>query len=365
MENNGKKIKSPAPNLSLEFLRELQANFYTSPGGQEYHAGEVDALIAVREDAILNSVQSRNDWDAMEQVYRNERAALFLDRVDTFDMVEQHAVDVLALEDKHARELLKVYQKTALKLRAQLRGRYGSKEARASFSGQQIRVVLAQVEGAIIALQQNLGAEADRASEQMAMESLDQLVSETNAFNSEFSGSLQPINLEAVTAGLDPGNYLVNQYRVSLDTYSNSLRSQIGSGIQQMLVERGTPEAVLDALLDESTIENFFMGEEWRLRRIVRTEMHGMFSQAKLAGIRRLSLGDAPGLMKTLYHPKDHRTGEDSLYAMKLHLVEPVDKPFEYTYTPKKGKPITRIFMQPPDRPNDRSILIPYHPSWK
>ena len=47
------------------------------------------------------------------------------------------------------------------------------------------------------------------------------------------------------------------------------------------------------------------------------------------------------------------------IYADKKHLVAEIDEPFIYTW---KGK--RREFMSPPDRPNDRSILVPYREAW-
>lgn len=58
---------------------------------------------------------------------------------------------------------------------------------------------------------------------------------------------------------------------------------------------------------------------------------------------------------KTTYPVLDDRTGEDSLYYYSLRQVKPIDEPFEYTW---KGK--ERVFMTPPDRPNDRNVLIPF-----
>jgi len=66
-----------------------------------------------------------------------------------------------------------------------------------------------------------------------------------------------------------------------------------------------------------------------------------------------------PDLMKTLMHPIDKRTGDDSKLAARLRLVVPIDEPFVYKWNGE-----TREFMAPPDRPNDRAILVPYSTSW-
>lgn len=58
---------------------------------------------------------------------------------------------------------------------------------------------------------------------------------------------------------------------------------------------------------------------------------------------------------KTTYPVKDQKTGDDSWYYYSLRQIKPINEPFEYVW---KGK--TRTFMTPPDRPNDRNVLIPY-----
>lgn len=58
---------------------------------------------------------------------------------------------------------------------------------------------------------------------------------------------------------------------------------------------------------------------------------------------------------KTTYPVKDEKTGDDSWFYYDLKQIKPINEPFEYTW---EGE--LRSFMAPPDRPNDRNILIPY-----
>lgn len=58
---------------------------------------------------------------------------------------------------------------------------------------------------------------------------------------------------------------------------------------------------------------------------------------------------------KTTYPVKDNVTGEDSWFYYDVHQVKPLLEPFSYVWDGKD-----RVFMTPPDRPNDRNILIPY-----
>ena len=284
--------------------------------------------------------------------------------LDSISLLEQHAQEVLELEEREARRLLRIYREISGRLAYRIRN---VKEE--SFSQQQAMVIMLQVQGAIKALQDKLGEQTNLVSKLMADRSIEMLVKETNTMNEYFQGAMQPIDLKAVLVTFDSENFLYNNYQASLETYSLDLRNRISNGIQQMVVERQTPQQMIERLQQDRPIERFFEAEEWRLRRIVRTEMHSINGKARLAGLKSIESDSAPGMMKTLYHPLDGRTGEDSRFVQALDLRVPLDTAFEYTFTPTRadgspGKPQHRVFMTPPDRPNDRSILIPYHPSW-
>ena len=92
---------------------------------------------------------------------------------------------------------------------------------------------------------------------------------------------------------------------------------------------------------------------------IARTELHNAYNLGKMRGMEETE-EDIPDLQKALFHPMDSRTGKDSKYAASKDLVADLDKPFRYKWNGE-----WREFMNPPDRPNDRSILIPYRKSWE
>ena len=67
-----------------------------------------------------------------------------------------------------------------------------------------------------------------------------------------------------------------------------------------------------------------------------------------------------PNLKKALIHPQDHRTADDSLKLAKINPVINLNESFKYKW---EGK--VREFFAPPDRPNDRAVLVPVRLSWK
>lgn len=84
--------------------------------------------------------------------------------------------------------------------------------------------------------------------------------------------------------------------------------------------------------------------------RIVRTESWRFVNETRLEEFVKKGYK-----YKTTYPVQDNRTAEDSWYYYDTKQIKPVSEPFSYTWEGQQ-----RVFMTPPDRPNDRNILIPY-----
>lgn len=100
-------------------------------------------------------------------------------------------------------------------------------------------------------------------------------------------------------------------------------------------------ESSQDTAIDQATNE---------LTRVTRTESWRYVNEQRLDEFRQKGYK-----YKTTYPVKDEKTCADSWYYYYQKQVKPIDEPFNYTW---KGK--ERVFMAPPDRPNDRNVLIPY-----
>lgn len=285
------------------------------------------------------------------------------------EVVQDHAKAVLELEEAQSRKIINVYGDVAAKLRSRL-----SKMPKDSFSAQQVRVTLMQLQGALNAVHSGLDEFVTDSTAVLSRRGVSDLVDEADSFNDYFEGAMQPVSLDLVQAAVDTDSRLINTFKASIDTYSKDLRQRISDGLMQMTVERLGPEAMYRRMIEDDAIGQFFDGEAWKLRRIVRTELHGIYGTAKLQALGRVA-EDNPEMRKALFHPNDKRTGDDSLWLLQkqagsrlntatYRLRPKWDEMFFYTWKTKKGKSYRRVFMAPPDRPNDRSILIPYHPSW-
>lgn len=86
--------------------------------------------------------------------------------------------------------------------------------------------------------------------------------------------------------------------------------------------------------------------------RIVRTEVHGAYSRSAWEGIRQAD-EEIGGMVKIISSVFDERTGADS-YAVHGQIRRP-EEAFESWYG---------MFQHPPDRPNDRGIVVPHNMRW-
>lgn len=272
----------------------------------------------------------------------------FFEEVDSLGIIERHIQGVKKLEDKEAKTLLKTYGQ----IRGELRDRLDSMPGD-TFSAQRLRGVLAQVDSALAAMSGGLKSDVKPASFEAAQSGIHDLLGEIKTFEKEFTGAVTPINLNAVRIATNTSNFLFNRFEASIDAYSEDVRAQLAQALTQGAIE--------EISFSELTrrLNRFLIGEQWKLERIGRTELHNIYNIGKLNGMTEVKSDFIPDLKKTLIHPMDSRTGKDSIALAREDLVVPIDEPFKFTW---RGK--LRVFMAPPDRPNDRAILVPFRDEW-
>ena len=267
------------------------------------------------------------------------------------DIVQANIEKVGELEDEQQEKLLRVFKK----VRQQLLDRL-STIPQGTFTEQQLNVTLVQISAAIEAIKRELTGEMANASEILAEKGINDLVDEVQKMTKHFEKSVQPLNLNTALISQESQNFLVNKHEASIAAYTEALRADITSRISQSMIARDTTQRTVDQLV--AGVGRYFAGEEWRLRRIVRTELHNIYNFAKLNSMKEAGKV-VPGLKKTLVHPMDDRTGEDSKELKRENPIVDMSQPFRF-----KWKDTVRVFMFPPDRPNDRSILVPVKDSW-
>jgi hypothetical protein len=272
----------------------------------------------------------------------------FFEEVDSLGIVEDHVKAALRLEEEQARKLLRRYREVRMQLRDRL-----DRFEEGTFSAQQARGVMVQVDAAISAMSLSLKGGMSEAALETALKGVEHEIEELEKFEKHFRGAVVPINLNAQIVAQESSNFLINRYESSIDAYSEDLRSNLMMQLSnEMLAESSLSKVVKNLGL-------FFQGEEWKLHRIARTELHHVYNVGKLNSLKYVKETTLPDIKKALYHPMDSRTAADSKLAAQMNLIVPVDQPFRYRW---KGD--WREFMVPPDRPNDRSIMIPYRQVW-
>jgi hypothetical protein len=272
----------------------------------------------------------------------------FFEESDVIDLAHAHIEKVQSLEDNEAERILKLYRNARTKLRDRLDALPAG-----TFSAQQVRSTLVQVDAAIAQMTGILGDEMGSASEVLAKAGVTHLVEEFKKWNKVFKGAAVPIDLDAVKIASDTSNFLFNKYEASLRSYGEGLRATFASEITEGAIAEDSTSSIVHRL------GQLFLGEEWKLHRIVRTELHNVYNIGKINGMKELVDTSVPDLKKTLFHPMDSRTGKDSIRLAQNNPIVDVDEPFVENSTGKK-----LVYMAPPNRPNDRAILIPYRESW-
>lgn len=166
----------------------------------------------------------------------------------------------------------------------------------------------------------------------------------------------------AVVAGVDKAvaPSLLSSYETSVRSYG----VQAIHAIQQDLagsILRG--EGVDEAVDRVVGARGLFERQRWRAERIVRTEMSYSYGVSKQRAMEALKVR-APRLMKRLVATHDDRTGQDSL-DLDGQTVE-VHEPFLWHVKNSRGVPTGKIvrYMQPPNRPNDREVVVEWMPEW-
>lgn len=278
----------------------------------------------------------------------------FFERPKIVEVAESHAASAKKLSDEASARVIDSYRR----VRQDLRDRLETIPS-GTFTAQRARSTVVQIDAALKAMNTNLFDDMDSAAQESAELGIEHLIAEIEKWDDEFVGTVSELSIDVVESATNTKKLLINNYKSSINSYSSALRGRLSQGIGDGVIAQSTTGEIMN------TIGKTLLGDQWRLERIVRTEILGIYSRGKLNAMTDLT-GDIPDLMKTVYNPMDSRTAKDSIYVEKLvegedpRMIIPVDDYFEYTWKKKKRK-----YLAPPDRPNDRSILIPYRKAWE
>lgn len=160
-------------------------------------------------------------------------------------------------------------------------------------------------------------------------------------------------------------------HRESSDRIARLLSRTLGEGMR----ERVRNSLLLEDLEEmtqgeaESYFEDVVDSDRWRVERIIRTESSRSYNAARLSAIDEIRL-EVPGLLKrwtervsdVTGQPLDDRVGKDSL-VLHSQVSEGL---FVMPSDPRApSRMIGQSWRQPPNRPNDRAVILPWAPGWE
>jgi len=228
----------------------------------------------------------------------------------------------------------------------------------------QLRAMIAQVDAVTESLGKNLNSHlkdiSKSASEMGARHGID----EFKKLEKHFTGNVPVLQIEtaAQLKGLvkDTTSSLLRRYSLASSVWSNQAIQDIEQAMSVgSMAGKPTNDIIQEVMGKTGILEQ----ERWRAERIVRTETAFAHGRSKYDAMKRTSeeLGEKK-LYKRLIETLDNRTGDDSFV---LHgQTVPIDEPFRWKHK-RAGSWVVTEYQHPPNRPNDRAVVIPWDPSWE
>lgn len=246
------------------------------------------------------------------------------------------------------------------------------KTSRGTFTSEQARVALVQVRAALKDIKDGIVSTAKRGAEEAAEVAAEGTIDYLHRTEEQFKGIGQPLALDEAA-----------MYERAVNGAQSSILRRLASSGEPVAGAEDVPHAAKVGILDRyglNTIgyfEDVFQrgvlakksSEEMRAEivekspflqqapahwasRIVRTELAGAANKANWESVREADdqLGDMVKIVSGVF---DARTASDS-YASHGQIRRP-DEAFETWFG---------LMQHPPDRPNDRSLVVPHRISW-
>lgn len=236
-----------------------------------------------------------------------------------------------------------------------------------TFSAQAMRLTLMQLKQGQVVLAAKMANELGAASRDVQVDSLRTVTRSVANMEQRFAGArpVLPVEEAARFAGVidKRRTSLMKMHRSSMATYGARL---ITSMQDELAVSLAAGETMAQAV---DRIQEVAGNEWWQAERIVRTESAWAFNATHADGIEEISK-DVPGLlMRWTEHvsddgtPLDDRVGVDSI-AMHGQVIQ-AGGLFRMPPDPRVSPSMWgKTWAFPPNRPNDRSVVIPWKKEW-
>ncbi|MBI1234899.1 MAG: hypothetical protein GC208_10400 [Alphaproteobacteria bacterium] len=163
---------------------------------------------------------------------------------------------------------------------------------------------------------------------------------------------VQPLRLDETALLLEENSLLVERHGRLANAAARRSVQNLKGFLAVETLKGSTTQEVIDRLTEKGGLME---GQEYEARRLVNTEFYNTRNELQMRLLhRRREEGLDP--KKRLLNPLDAHTAPDTLaiIAFKANLVRELDEPF---WDPMNGK----FFQRPPNRPNDRAVLVAYY----
>ncbi|MBU6429312.1 MAG: hypothetical protein KGR26_09900, partial [Cyanobacteria bacterium REEB65] len=278
---------------------------------------------------------------------------------------EDHRQALAFAQSAGVARMRKVLERAVEELKARLRQAEAFGGAgQDSFTAVRLRATLAQVQHVIGTIQRGLHATLVDGADDAAERSAENVIRYLHTADKEFRGVGQtPLQLEEASI-LDSAKSGANASllrRIAHDPdhpgqpgiiarYGMETIKQFEAVLQKSFIAKTPWEDVKKELVEQSPFLQGMPGH-WA-ERIVRTETMGVQNRASYESIREAGeqLGD---MVKILSATFDDRTAADS-YAVHGQIRRP-EEAFQSWFG---------FYQHPPNRPNDREVVVPHRISW-
>lgn len=227
----------------------------------------------------------------------------------------------------------------------------------------QLNAMLQQIDRAITFLGGDVSRFLNAASRGVIDLGILQTSQELKKLKKFYTGTEPVVDLDvpAVFAGLEDevNSSLLRRHRLTSRTWAVSTISSMEHALSAAALA-GADTTTL--IREVSKAGGIMDGERYRAERIVRTEMAYAHNAAKHRAMQETAQETGERMYRKLLETFDDRTGDDSFV---LHgQVVPVDEPFTWRHK-RGGQWVTAKYMFPPNRPNDRAVVIPWDLEWE
>lgn len=272
------------------------------------------------------------------------------------------------IERRGVSQVQKVYDEAASELGARLKSLTARRQSQ-TYDAHMNRLVLAQIKTGQHTMNQRILGEMSDIDSEAQVETIQSLSRDLEHLWKKYRGETLEIPIdEAVSLHSLVGkrqNQLDKMHADSLARWGARTFNKIHKSLSMSVATMDTPDQAMRRIMDPKTGNPDL--EFWQAERIVRTEGSWATNRTHADGIEEASRVVPELMLRWVEHvsedgrPLDDRVGEDSL-VLHGQIVEPGGL-FVMPEDPDVSEDMWgEMWMHPPNRPNDRSIVSAWFP---